>query len=179
MIYYLLWPFFSILLIVLQNTAADIIFSGGLVLEISLIVVIYAGFRFNLIKGAISAFVLGFVFDCIAGSVLGLFTLIYVLVFLFSFFVSARLVTERVHFIAFFALICVFLEEFTVVLFYNLVYGFDMLHNTLGVFLPQALIAGMLAPVFFYMMRRVEVFFYGKPAHSAERTGTGRIPAET
>jgi len=179
MIYYLLWPFFSILLIVLQNTAADIIFSGGLVLEISLIVVIYAGFRFSLIKGAISAFVLGFVFDCIAGSVSGLFTLSYVLVFFLSFFVSARLVIERMHFIALFTLICALLEEFAVVLFYNLIYGFDMFHNTPIVFLPQALIVGLLAPVFFYMMRRVEVFFYGKPAQSAERTGTGRIPAET
>jgi rod shape-determining protein MreD len=179
MIYYLLWPFLSILLIVLQNTAADVIFSGRLVLEISIIAVIYAGFRFNLMKGVISAFILGLVFDCISGSVLGLFTLIYVLVFLFSFFVSARLVTERMHLIAFFTFICVFLEELTVVLFYYLVYGFDILHNTPVVFLPQALIIGLLAPAFFYMMRRVEVFFYGKPAQSAERTGTGRIPAET
>ena len=168
MVYYILLPFFSILLIVLQTTIADILFAGRLVLEISIIVVIYAGFRLPLIKGAMLAFVLGFVFDCIAGSVLGLFTLIYVLVFLFSFFVSARLVTERMHFIALFTLICVFLEEFTVVLFYNLAYGFDILYNTPVVFLLQALIVGLLAPVFFYMMRRVEVFFYGKPAQSAK-----------
>jgi rod shape-determining protein MreD len=179
MIYYLLLPFLSILLIVLQNTIADVIFSGRLVLEISIIILVYAGFRVNLIKGSISAFVLGFVFDCISGSVLGLFTLIYVLVFLFSFFVSTRLITERMPFIALFTLFCALLEEIAVVLFYNLAYGFDMLHNTPAVFLPQTLIVGLLAPVFFYMMRRIEVFFYGKPAQSAEWTGTGRIPAET
>ncbi len=179
MIYYLLLPFLSILLIVLQNTIADIIFSGRLILEISIIVLVYAGFRFNLIKGSISAFVLGFVFDCISGSVLGLFTLIYVLIFLFSFFVSTRLITEKMPFIALFTLVCAFLEEFAVVLFYNLAYGFDMLHNTPVAFLPQAIIVSLLAPVFFYLMRRVEVFFYGKPAQSAEWTGTGRISAET
>jgi rod shape-determining protein MreD len=168
MIYYLLWPFLAILLIVLQGTIADVVFSGHLVLEISIIVVIYAGFRFDLIKGAISSFVLGFMFDCISGSVLGLFALIYVLVFLFSFFISTRLITERMSLIALFALFCAFLEEFTVVLFYNISYGFDILHNTPSVFLLQALIIGLLAPVFFYMMRRVEVFFYGKPAKSAE-----------
>lgn len=178
MIYYLLLPFCSLLLIVLQNTAADVIFSGWLVLEISIIVVIYTGFRFDLIKGVVSSFVLGFMFDCISGSVLGLYALIYVFVFLFSFFVSARLITERMPLIALFALFCAFLEEFTVVLFYHLAYGFDMLHNTPVVFLPQALIIGLLAPVFFYMMRRIEVFFYGKQAQSAEWTGTGRIPAE-
>jgi rod shape-determining protein MreD len=173
MIYYLLWPFLAILLIVLQGTIADILFSGQLVLEISIIAVIYAGFRLDLIKGAISVSILGFVFDCISGSVLGLFTFIYVLVFLFSFFLSARLVTEKMHFIAFFTLICVFLEEFIVVFVYNLAYGFDMLHNIPIVFLPQALIVSLLAPVFFYLMRRVEVFFYGKQAQSPERTGTG------
>ncbi len=179
MVYYILLPFFSILLIVLQTTIADILFAGRLVLEISIIVVIYAGFRLPLIKGAMLAFVLGFVFDCIAGSVLGLFTLIYVLVFLLSFFVSGKMVTERMHVIALFTLFCVFLEEFAVVLFYNLVYGFDILHNTPFVFLPQALIVGLFAPAFFYLMRRVEVFFYGKAAKSAERARTGRISAET
>jgi rod shape-determining protein MreD len=177
MIYYLLLPFLSLLLIVLQNTIADVIFSGRLVLEISIIILVYAGFRVNLIKGAISAFVLGFMYDCITGSVLGLFTLIYILIFLFSFFVSTRLITERMPFIAFFTLFCAFLEKFIVVLFYNLAYGFDVLH-TPAVFLLQALIIGLLAPVFFYMMRRVEVFFYGKPAQSAQWTGTGRIPAK-
>jgi rod shape-determining protein MreD len=178
MVYFFSLPFFSILLIVLQTTVADVIFSGQLVLEISIIIVIYAGFRFSLIRGGILAFVLGFVFDCIAGSVLGLFALIYVLVFLFSFFISGKMVTERSHIIALFTLFCTFLEEFVVVLFYNLAYGFDMLHSTPLVFLPQAVIIGLLAPVFFYMMRKVEVFFYDKPAQSAERSGTGRIPAE-
>ena len=178
MIYFVFLPFFSIVLILLQTTAADVIFSGDLVLEISIIIIIYAGFRFSLIKGGILAFVLGYIFDCIAGSVLGLFTLIYVLVFLFSFFVSGKMVTERSHIIALFTLFCVFLEEVMVILFYNLVYGFDILHNTPLVFFPQALIIGLLAPGFFYMMRKVEVIFYGKPAQSAERTGTGRIPAE-
>ncbi|MGV8057864.1 MAG: rod shape-determining protein MreD [Smithellaceae bacterium] len=179
MIYYLLLPFLSILLIVLQNTAADIIFSGRLILELSIIIVIYTGFRFDLVKGAISTLILGFVFDCISGSVLGLFTLIYVLIFLFSFFVSARLVTEKMHFIALFTLLCAFLEEFTVVLFYKLTYDFDILHGIPVSLFLQALIVGLLAPVFFYIMRKVEVVFYGKPAQSAKWAGTGRIPAET
>jgi rod shape-determining protein MreD len=179
MLYYLSLPFLSILLIVLQTTIADIIFSGQLVLEISIIVVVYAGFRFHLIKGATLAFVLGLVFDIIAGSILGLFALIYVLVFLLSFFMSVKLVAEKIHFIALFTLICVFLEEFAVVLFYNLIYGFDMLNNTPFVLVPQALIVGLLAPAFFYSMRKLEVFFYGKTVQSTERTGTSRIPAET
>ena len=178
MIYYLVLPFLSVLLIVLQNTIADVIFSGRLLLEISIIILVYAGFRFTLVKGAISAFVLGFMTDCISGTVIGLFTLIYILIFLFSFLVSARLITERMPFIALFSLFCAFFEKLIVVLFYNLVYGFNILY-TPAVFLLQGLIISLLAPVFFYLMRRVEVFFYGKPAQSAQWTGTGRIPAKT
>jgi rod shape-determining protein MreD len=179
MVYYLFLPFLSILLIVLQNMVADIIFSGSVIVELSVIVLVYAGFRFDLIKGSISAFILGFVFDCICGSALGLFTLIYVLIFLFSFFVSATLITEKMFLIALFTFFCALMEEFIVVLFYNLFYGFDMFHNTPAAFLLQALIVGLLAPVFFYLMRKVEVFFYDKPAQSAQWAGTGRIPTET
>jgi rod shape-determining protein MreD len=157
---------------------ADIVFSGKIILELSIIVVIYFGFRLDLIKGAISSFILGFTFDCISGSVLGLFTLIYVLIFLFSFFTSTRLATERLFLIALFAIFCSFVEEFIIFSFYKLIFGFDILSEFSYVFLFQALIIGLLAPVFFYMMRRVEVIFYGKPAQSSEWTGTGRIPAE-
>jgi cell shape-determining protein MreD len=116
MIYYLSLPFISILLVVLQTTIADIIFSGRLVLEISLIVIIYAGFRLDLIKGSILAFILGFVFDCVAGSILGLFTFIYVVIFLFSSLVSIRLDTKKMYFLGFFCLICASLEVLNFIL---------------------------------------------------------------
>ena len=178
MLYYLSLPFLSILLVILQSTITDIIFSGRLVFELSLIVVIYAGFRFDLIRGSILAFILGFVFDCVSGSVLGLFTFIYVVIFLCSFSASGRLATEKIYIIALFSFFCAFLQELMVILFYYSAFKFDVLINMYFVFLPQALIVSLLAPVFFYLMRRVEVFFYGKAVSPAKRTGTDRISAE-
>lgn len=162
MIYYLSLPFLSILLIILQSTINDIIFSGRLVFELSLIIVVYAGFRFDLIRGSILAFILGFVFDCVAGSVLGLFAFIYVVIFLCSFFASGRLATEKMYIIALFSFFCAFLKELMVILFYYSAFKFDVLVNMYFVFLPQALIVGLFAPVFFCLMRRVEVSLYGK-----------------
>jgi rod shape-determining protein MreD len=162
MLYYLSLPFLSILLIILQSTITDIIFSGRLVFELSFIVVVYAGFRLDLIRGSILAFVLGLVFDCVAGSMLGVFTFIYVVIFLCSFFASGRLVTEKIYIIALFSFFCTFLKELMVILFYYSVFKFDVFMNMYFIFLPQALIAGLFAPVFFYMMRRVEVFYYGE-----------------
>jgi rod shape-determining protein MreD len=162
MLYYLSLPFLSILLVTLQSTITDVIFSGRLVFELSLIVVIYTGFRFDLIRGSILAFILGFVFDCVAGSVLGVFTFIYVIIFLCSFFASGRLATEKIYIIALFSFFCAFLKELMVILFYFSAFKFDLLINMYFVFLPQALIVGLFAPVFFYLMRRVEVSLYEK-----------------
>lgn len=164
MIYYLLLPFLSIILVILQSTITDVIFFGRLVFELSLIVVIYAGFRLDLIKGSFLAFILGFVFDCVAGSVPGLFTFIYVIIFLFSFFASGRLAAEKMYIIALFSFLCAFLEDLMAILFYHLAFKFDVLVNMCFVSIPKALIVGLFAPVFFYMMRRVEVFFYEKAA---------------
>jgi hypothetical protein len=49
-----------------------------------------------------------------------------------------------------------------VILFYYSAFKFDVLINICFVFLPQALIVGLFAPVFFYLMRRVEVYLYEK-----------------
>ncbi|MCX5847914.1 MAG: rod shape-determining protein MreD [Deltaproteobacteria bacterium] len=162
MLYYLLLPFLSILLIILQSTITDIIFSGRLVFDLSLIVIVYAGFHLDLIRGSILAFILGFVFDCVSGPVTGLFAFIYVVVFLCSFSVSGRLATEKIYIIVLFSLFCALLEDLIVILFYSLVFKFNVATNIYFVFLPQALIISIFAPVFFYLMRRAEVFFYGK-----------------
>ena len=164
MIYYFLLPFLSIVLVILQSTITDVIFFGRLVFELSLIVVIYAGFRLDLARGTVLAFIVGFVFDCVAGSMLGLFTFIYVVIFLFSFFASSRLAAEKIYIIALFSFFCAFLEDLMVILFYYLAFKYDVLMNIYFVLLPKALIVGLFAPVFFYMMRRVEVFFYEKTA---------------
>jgi len=107
MLYYISLPIFAILLVVLQSTVTDVIFSNCFVFEISLVVVIYAGFHLDMMKGTVLAFCLGFVLDCIGGSALGVSALIYLFVFWSSFFISDFLDTEKKHvwlFSVFFAL---------------------------------------------------------------------------
>lgn len=48
MMYYVLLPFVAVVLVVAQSKLAEILFSGLVTLEMSLIVVIYAGFRLDL-----------------------------------------------------------------------------------------------------------------------------------
>ena len=59
MIYYILLPLNAILLVVLQITLSDIFFSGRLTVELSLVAVIYAGFRLDFVKGIALACLMG------------------------------------------------------------------------------------------------------------------------
>lgn len=178
MIYYLLVPVLSLLLVVLQASIADILFSGRLVLEVSLIALIYAGFRLDLMKGLALALILGFVYDCLSGSVLGLFTFIYVVIFLGSFFISIMFATEKLYFIALFSFICSFLEGFLVILFYNLAYGLDIVKVTPLMWFSRAVITSLLTVLFFYILHRAEGFLDGNEFQSAQRPGTGRLSAQ-
>ena len=178
MIYYLLLPFVSVLLIVLQNTLADILFSGWLTLELSLVVVMYAGFRLDLTRGMFLAFVMGIMFDCVSGSVLGQFTLIYLLIYLFAFFISFRIVSEKLHLIALFGLSCSLLEYLVLMVIYHFVFDFDMVGNVLIIFVLQALLITVLSVGFFYAMRKIEGLIYGKTMQPPQRAGAVGISTE-
>ena len=77
MIFYIVLPFLSLLLIVIQTMIADIFFFGKIGVELSLILVIYAGFRLDIMKGGILSFILGFFRDCINCSISGPYTFLY------------------------------------------------------------------------------------------------------
>ncbi|KAF0159381.1 MAG: hypothetical protein FD159_559 [Syntrophaceae bacterium] len=178
MIYYLLLPFVTIGLVVFQSMLADVLFSGWLTLELSLVAVIYAGFRLDLVKGIILSFMMGFMFDGVSGSILGLFTMIYLLIFIFSSFVSSRFASGKFYLIALFSLICSLVEALILISLYHFVFEFDMLNNVLLVFVPQALLISVLSVGFFYVMRKVEGLMYGKTMRPPQRTGTSGISAE-
>jgi len=178
MIYYFCLPFMAVGLVVLQSTLADVLFSGRIALELSLIVVIYAGFRMDLVRGMVLAALMGFVLDCVSGAVLGLFTFVYLLVFTLSFFVSLRVVSGKKYFIALFSLSCCALESLIVNLIYRLVLDYEMPGNVLLIFVLQALLIGVLSVGFFYAMPSVEGLIYGKAIQSPQRPGAGGISSE-
>jgi len=178
MIFYFFIPFIAIGLVVFQTMLADLLFSGWLALELSLIVVIYAGFRMDLVKGMILAGVMGFVLDCVSGAIEGLFMFIYLLIFTLSFFVSLRMAAEKYYLIGLFSLFCGALESVIVSLIYRLVLNYDAPADALAIFVFQTLLIGVLSVGFFYTMRKIESSIYGKAIQPPQRTGTGGISTE-
>jgi rod shape-determining protein MreD len=166
---YFLMPFFVFLLIVFQTALSQLLFFGWLIVEISLIAVVYAGFYVPFMKGAIICFVLGFFLDCFTGAVSGLFVFSYVLIFLISRFVSQRVYAERSSFIMIFVGLCVLLEGLLVMVICKFAYGVGKFYHLWDVFLPQALIAGLLGPWFFKLFHKVEVLYDGGNTCSVKR----------
>lgn len=150
--------FFSgwgLLVLGLQTVISNILFAGNLVVEIALILVVYAGFKLTRIKGGIFSFSLGFFMDCLMSSVSGLYALLYLLIFLMTDVVSTRIYGEKKLFVTAFVGFCAFAEGILVMTFYKLIFGLDKFHHLGDVLLPQAMIAGLLTPAFFSLFRRV------------------------
>lgn len=156
MIYYVLLPFFSLFVLILQVGVLDIVFLGKATPEISLIVVIYAGFYLSALRGGVLSVILGYCMDCLTGVVPGLFVISYFLIFMISRFVSFRAYVGGVIFAATFTVMSVFLEKFLIILIYNMLFGINVLYDMLDVALIQAVATGVLAPVFFALFRRIE-----------------------
>ncbi|MEA1971079.1 MAG: hypothetical protein U9N37_05615 [Thermodesulfobacteriota bacterium] len=169
MIYYLLLPVFSLLLLVIQVTVFDILFFGKTGLEISLILVVYAGFYLSIIRGIALAFVLGFLLDCVTGVVPGFFVLSYVLIFLISKGTSLKIYARGMVFTMGFIFVCVLLEKFLIILMYRGLYGINVFYDILNISLLQAVAAGVFAPAFFVLFHRLEVLFNVWEARSPDQ----------
>ncbi|HEX7504185.1 MAG TPA: hypothetical protein VF336_02860, partial [Syntrophales bacterium] len=99
MAYFIVLPIFATLLIVLQKTLLDLLFGGRIGVEVSLILVVYAGFHLDMVRGGVLAFLMGFLLDCVSGTIMGLYTFIYVMLFILSYLLSPKIYGERMLFI--------------------------------------------------------------------------------
>lgn len=165
--------FFGMVLIGLQTMIANLFFSGKLVVEISLLMVLHVGFNLTWIRGGIFCFIIGLLLDCFMGSVSGLFALIYLAFFLLAKFVSPRIYAEKIPFIMIFVGLCSLTEGMLVILFYKLAFDLDKFQHIKDVFLPQAIIVGLLAPSVFSLFQRLKVFSHAGNTRSAERSTIG------
>ncbi len=163
MTFYFLLPLAALALIVLQMSAMNLLFLGKVAPEISLLVVIYAGFYLGAIRGGILAFVFGFFMDCLSGAVTGIFTSVYVMIFFLSRVVSFRVYSDGVVFIMIFTFLCALAEGIFIILLYGVIYGLNIFPDIWDIFLPQALVAGALGPAVFTILNA-----FGRKVHAGD-----------
>jgi rod shape-determining protein MreD len=162
MIYYLLLPWLLLLLVIVQSTILDVFTLKWISMEISLIVVIYAGFHLDAFRGSLLSLVLGFFLDCLTSAIFGLYTFLYIVIFYFSLVVSGKVYAEKPAFIASFTGLCTLLEGLTIVLLYRVFFGLDILYAIPKIFIPQAVVLGLLSPLFFRLLQHFEVLLHAR-----------------
>ncbi len=169
MIYYLLLPLALLILVVVQTTILDVFTLGWISMEVSLVVVIYAGFHLDALRGGILSLMLGFFLDCLTSAIFGLYLFLYCLIFCLSMLVAGRAYAGNPLLIASFTGICTMLEGLVIVLLYHFVFGADILAAIPKVFLPQAALLGLLSPLVFRFFDRFEVFFHAENSRPTRR----------
>lgn len=156
------------LLIVLQTTLLEIVLLHSIGLELSLLLVLYAGFRYRPGEGAVISVICGFFMDCMTGSPTGLFMLLYVLIFAAIKLVSMRMYTDNLRFIAWLVFAAALAEGALLVVFYRMGSDMDFAYHLLRYALPQAFVLALLSPLFFKGFDVVEDRLNGK---TAKQTG--------
>jgi len=157
MIYYLLLPVFSLLLLTIQIGVFDTLFFGKIAPEISLILVVYAGFFMSIMRGGTLSALLGFFMDSMTGVEPGFFLLSYALVFLICKVVAFNVYVEGRIFALGLTFACTLLEKLLIVLMYEALYGMNVFSDMVTVSFMQAVMTALFTPVFFGLFLRLEV----------------------
>jgi rod shape-determining protein MreD len=169
MIFYLFLPVLLLLLVIIQITIFELLSFGWIGIEISLIVVIYAGFHLDALRGGILSLLLGFFMDCLTSAIFGLYMFLYVLIFYLSMIIEKKVYAAKPALIATFTGFCMLLEGLVIVLLYRFVFGADILYAILKIFIPQAVVLGILSPFVFGLFQRFEVFAHAENRRPAQR----------
>jgi rod shape-determining protein MreD len=169
MITYILLPLLLLLLVIVQITVLDLFTLGWVGMEISLVVVIYCGFHLDALRGCMIALLLGFFLDCLTSAIFGLYTFLYILIFYLSMFVAGKIYAEKSSLIAFFTGFCTLLEGLIIVLLYLFLLGADILYAIPKIFIPKAILLGLLSPFLFHIFHRFEASLHANSTRPAQR----------
>jgi rod shape-determining protein MreD len=169
MIYYLLLPVVLFLLVIVQITILDLFSFGWIGIEISIIIVIYAGFHLDALRGGILSLLIGFYLDCLTSTIFGLYMFLYIVIYYLSMIVGGKIYAGKPVLIGCFVAFCTLLEGLVVVLLYRFIFGADVLYAIPKIFVPQAIAAGFLGPLFFRLFKRFEVLLDVEDRQPARR----------
>jgi len=154
---YFLVPLSVCVLIGFQITFFDILFMGALRVELSLVLVIFAGFRLSIPKGALLAFSLGFCLDALVSTIPYFHLTVYMFMFTISKMLSLRMYAEHNIVVMLITALASLCEGFFMVLIFRYFYGSDMGFGIFCSILLQAVILGGVSPALFYIFDKIEV----------------------
>ena len=94
---------------------------------------------------------------------------LYILIFYLSMIVEGKVYARKPALIASFTGLCTLLEGLVIVLLYRFVFGANIFYVIPKIFIPQAIVVGILSPLFFSLFQRFEVFLHAEDRRPARR----------
>ena len=155
MIFYLLVPWFLLIMVVFQHAVLGAMFFHTIAVEISLVLVIYAGLRMEVLRGSFLVLLLGLMMDCITGAGSGFYALVYALIFLVVYLLSLQVYAESTPFLIFLTLCCGLGEGMLLLILNRMIYGTHIFFDLARYFLPQLLLVSALSPFLFKLFHRI------------------------
>jgi hypothetical protein len=159
--FYVLVPWFLLMLVVFQHAVLGTIFFHSLAVEISLVLVVYAGLRMAVFRGSILSLILGLMMDCITGVCSGFYALIYTSIFLMVYLISLQVYAKSNVFIVFFTLCCGLIEGIWLLVLNQIIYGTNILSDLVMYFMPQLVVVSLMSPFLFKFFHRIGWFHDG------------------
>ncbi|MDI9569457.1 MAG: rod shape-determining protein MreD [Pseudomonadota bacterium] len=155
MIFFLAVPWFSMLLVAFQHAVLGALFFHSFAVEVSLVLVVFAGLRMRALQGAMLALILGLMMDCISGSGSGSYALVYAIVLLMAYLVSTHVYVENAPFLIFLTLVCGLVEGLSLLALNRMLYGTNVFYDLARFFLPQLALVSALSPFLFKVFHRM------------------------
>jgi len=155
MIFFVLVPWLLMFLVVFQHTVLGAIFFHTIAVEISLVLVIYAGLRMEVRRGSFLVLILGLMMDCITGTGSGFYALVYALVFLLVYLLSLQVYAESTPFLIMLTLGCGLGEGLLLLTLNMVIYGTNVFLDLVRYFLPQLLLVSAISPFLFRFFHRI------------------------
>jgi len=169
MIAFLAQPIYMLILAVFQITLLEFFSIGSTTVDAGFTFVVYAGFYIGGIRGVFLSFLLGFFLDCIVSPVFGLNMFLYVLFFYISVLSSARINKENKWLFSMFSGAALFVQGLFKAFFFWLILDVDMVRAIPTVFLPQAVVTGILSPIIYNVFHYLEVLYHAEVRQPARR----------
>jgi rod shape-determining protein MreD len=164
-----LQPIFIFLLAIFQTTLLDVFAAGQVTFDLTFVFTIFAGLWLKPVRGVILSFLLGFFLDCTVGPIWGLNMFLYVFFFYAALIVSDKINKENKGMLSLFTGVCLFMQGLLKIIFHWLLLDVDISYAIYRIFLPQAVLVGIVSPFIYNIFNYLEGWGNAEARQQARR----------
>ena len=163
MIFFALLPVFALFLVVIQISLSDLLFAGLFRFELSLVLILYAGFYLDAIRGLSMVLVFGFILDTLVGTMPLFYVLFYAVVFAGARLTSLRVYGEGRAMLMVLTFFCVAVQSIAILLLQWAGSAVFFSVATMAPVLLNAALLSVISPLLFVVFEKCEVATHVEP----------------